>query len=75
MGNRQNFGRIDVREFFSLLDGKIEKRKLQLIAAAMAESIAKDGVQRVIDSSEIPAPRLASLRKQLREGSPCLNSD
>ena len=75
MDNRQNLGKIDVREFFSLLDGKIEKRKLQLIAAAMAESIATGGIQRVIDSSKISASRLASLRKKLRDGSECFNSD
>ena len=75
MGNRQNLGKIDVREFFSLLDGKIEKRKLQLIAAAMAESIAKGGIQRVIDSSEISASRLASLRKMLRDSPESFNSD
>ena len=75
MDNKQNLGKIDVREFFSLLDGKIDERKLQFIAAAMAESIATGGIQRVIDSSKISASRLASLRKKLRDGSECFNSD
>ena len=59
--------RINICEFFSLLNGKVEERKIQLIAAAMAETVARGGIQRVIDGSEIPASRLASLRRELRE--------
>jgi len=66
MANTSNLDRIEVREFFSLLNGKVEENKIQLIAAAMAEAIAKGGIKRVIASSEVPAYRLASLRKELR---------
>lgn len=59
--------RIDTKEFFRLLLGKVEERDIQLIAAAMAESIARGGVQHVADYSSVPMSRLATIRANMRK--------
>lgn len=67
MANDRQLDQIDTKEFFRLLAGKVEVRDIQLIAAAMAESVARGGVRRVADYSSIPQSRLASIRANLRK--------
>jgi len=58
--------KIDIEMFFSLLAEKIGKEQLELVAAAMAESVARGGVARVLGCTTESHARIAQLRKRLR---------
>lgn len=70
MGNtgsaKQSLDRIDTEMFFDLLADKLDADQFGLVAAAMAESIGRGGVARVLDHAASPRTRIAKLRKQLK---------
>lgn len=59
--------RIDVERFFQSLAGKLETRSMELVAAAMAESVVGRDASRVISCPPVDAARLAQVRALLRE--------
>ena len=68
--------RIDIERFFQVLSGKLGKEDLELVSAAMAESVATErGLRRVVSCSAIDPARLSQVRSQLREKSSDLGRD
>ena len=69
-------GRIDTERFFKVLSGKLGKEDLEMVSAAMAESVATErGLHRVVSCSAIDTARLSQVRSLLREESPDLGRD
>ena len=59
--------KIDIARFFHVLSGKLEAGSMEVVAAAMAESVAADDAGRVINCSPVDPARLAQTRIRLRE--------
>lgn len=59
--------RIDLEKFFQSLAGKLETRSMEIVAAAMAESVVGRDLSRVISCSPVDAARLVQVRALLRE--------
>lgn len=70
MGNPRStttsLDRINTEIFFGLLADKLDTNQFGLVAAAMAESIGRGGVARVLDHAASPRKRIAKLRRQLK---------
>ena len=70
MGNphstKRSLDRIDTGRFFDLLADKLDTDQFGLVAAAMAESIGRGGVARVLGHAASPKTRIAELRKRLK---------
>jgi len=58
--------RIDLEMFFNTLAGKLDKGKLEVIAAALAESVASSGADRIPGLASVSPQRLSHLRDILR---------
>ena len=58
---------IDTKMFFELLARKLDREQFDLVTAAMAESVSRGGVSRVLDCAASPRTRIAALRKRLRD--------
>ena len=60
--------RLDSRQqaFFGLLREKLGKEQREVVTAALAESVRRSVVDRVLACSEEPRDRIAELRKVLR---------
>ena len=59
--------RINIERFFQSLAGKLETKSMEIVAAAMAESVVGRDSSRVISCSPVDAARLAQVRALLRE--------
>ena len=59
--------RINIERFFQSLAGKLETKSMEIVAAAMAESVVGRDSSRVINCSPVDAARLAQVRALLRE--------
>ena len=59
--------RINIERFFQSLAGKLETKSMEIVAAAMAESVVGRVSSRVISCSPVDAARLAQVRALLRE--------
>ena len=57
---------IDIARFFQVLSGKLEAGSMEVVAAAMAESVAEGDARRVISCSPVDPGRLAQTRIRLR---------
>lgn len=70
MGNgrhsHSSFDKIDIEMFFGLLREKLGKNLHEVVTAAMAESVRRSAVDRVLACSDEPQSRIAELRKELR---------
>lgn len=58
--------KIDIEMFFGLLRDKLGKEQREVVTAALAESVRRSVVDRVLACSEEPRDRIAELRKVLR---------
>lgn len=58
--------KIDIEMFFGLLREKLGKEQREVVTAALAESVRRSVVDRVLACSEEPRDRIAELRKVLR---------
>ena len=58
--------KIDIEMFFGLLREKLGKEQREVVTAALAESVCRSVVDRVLACSEEPRDRIAELRKVLR---------
>ena len=58
---------INIERFFQSLAGKLETKSMEIVAAAMAESVVGRDSSRVINCSPVDAARLAQVRALLRE--------
>ncbi len=58
--------KIDIEMFFGLLREKLGKEQREVVTAALAESVRRPVVGRVLACSEEPRDRIAELRKVLR---------
>ena len=71
MGNEakavEGLDQIDIGRFFQILSGKLEATTMEVVAAAMAESVAEGDAGRVISCSPVDPVRLAQTRVRLRE--------
>ena len=63
---KQPLDRIDTERFFDLLADKLDADQFGLVAAAMAESIGRGGVARVLGNAASPRTRIAKMRKRLK---------
>lgn len=70
MGNgshkHSSLDKIDIEMFFGLLREKLGKEQREVVTAALAESVRRSVVDRVLACSEEPRDRIAELRKVLR---------
>lgn len=62
-----NLNGIDIERFFKTLSGKIEREKIESIAAAMAESVVGDRANHIIECSGADPSRFLVKRRQLHE--------
>lgn len=67
-GSRKHtsFDKIDIDLFFELLKEKLGKELHEVVTAAMAESVRRSAVDRVLTCSNEPQSRIDELRKVLR---------
>ena len=61
-----SFGKVDIEMFFGLLREKLGNSQREVVTAAMAESVRRSAVGRVLACSDEPRDRIAVLRKVLR---------
>lgn len=61
-----SFDKIDIALFFGLLREKLEPGQYGIVTAAMAESVCRSAVGRVLDCSKAPDAGISRLRKVLR---------
>jgi hypothetical protein len=61
-----SFDKIDIELFFGLLKRKLSKGLHEVVTAAMAESVRRSAVDRVLSCSNEPQSRIDELRKVLR---------
>ena len=67
-GSRKHasFYRIDIEMFFGILKEKLGKDLHEVVTAAMAESVRRSAVDRVLACSNEPQSRIDELRKVFR---------
>lgn len=61
-----SFDKIDIELFFGLLREKLGRELHEVVTAAMAESVRRSAVDRVLTCSNEPQSRIDELRKVLR---------
>ena len=64
--SNQPLDKIDTEMFFRLLAGKLDDGQIEVVTAAMAESVGRGGVSRVLDCAAEPKKKIAAQRKRLR---------
>lgn len=63
---RSSIDKIDIEMFFGLLEEKLGKEQREVVTAALAESVRRPVVDRVLACSKEPRDRISELRRVLR---------